>query len=477
MNFYETNWCYKNNTALIEESGNKISYRELFAIADCTCNELEPHKLAFLFCKNDMPSIAVYLGMLRKHIVPILLNQKLSLELIENLIACYQPQILFLPQDDVAFDVSNYNKIRTFHGYVFYQHKKAADYKLHPDLALLLTTSGSTGSPKLVRQSYKNLSSNTAAIVEYLGIDAESRLITTLPMYYTYGLSMLQTHLAAGATVILSEAVIVEKRFWQLLKEYQATTFGGVPYTYEMLKKLRFERMELPDLKVITQAGGRLSPELVSDFADICDKKNIEFFVMYGAAEATARMSYLPPTLAREKSGSIGIAIPHGEFFLEDEAGKVILTAETIGELVYRGDNVMMGYAENYHDLLRDDENQGILHTGDMAKFDDMGLFYIVGRKRRFLKIYGNRVNLVEAEEILHQAGYDCVCTGKDDQMNIYLTNPQGKEDVCVYISRKLGLHQSAFFAYFIEIIPRNESGKILYGELENARKGGEGDI
>lgn len=471
MPFYQMSECKKNCIALVAKTGEMIDYQTLFERVDEIVSFLLPRRIAFVFCKNDEMSILAYLAMLQAKVVPVLVRQSLPPEHFDKLLKQYRPQYLFLPNLQIGESLYGYEIIWQKEGYVLLSSTKDMNYHIHPDLALLLTTSGSTGSPKLVRQSYKNILSNTSAIAEYLEIDARSRLITTLPMYYTYGLSMIQTHLAMGASIILNESAITEKFFWQQLKKYSATTFGGVPYTYEMLKKLRFERMDLPSLRVITQAGGRLSPEFVEYFGEVCDKKNIRFFVMYGAAEATARMSYLPPVFVKEKAGSIGIAIPHGQFFLEDEKGHRLLTRDGVGELVYSGDNVMMGYAQNYHDLLLGDEQQGVLHTGDMARHDSEGFYYIVGRKKRFLKIYGNRVNLMEVEEILCQAGYDCACTGEDDRMNIYLTNQEGKEDVCTFISRKLGLNQSAFFSYTVETIPRNEAGKILYGELEIIKK------
>ena len=194
---------------------------------------------------------------------------------------------------------------------------------------------------------------------------------------------------------------LIDKAFWVLLKTKEATTFGGVPYVYEMLKKLRFPRMDLPNLKILTQAGGKLSRELSEEFATICEQKGIRFLVMYGQAEAAPRMSYLPSEYAISKAGSIGIAIPGGEFWLVDDNGNVIPDSDTVGELIYKGDNVTMGYAASCEDLCKGDENGGVLKTGDMAKQDADGFYYIVGRKKRFLKLFGNRVNLDEVEQLI----------------------------------------------------------------------------
>ena len=210
-------------------------------------------------------------------------------------------------------------------------------------LSLIHISSGSTGSPKFVRQSYKNIEVNTRQIAEYLELDQEERAITTLPMNYTYGLSIINSHLLVGAEILLTDKTMMERGFWSFMKEQKATSFGGVPYTYEMLDKLRFFRMDLPDLKTMTQAGGKLIPELHKKFAEYAAEKGKRFIVMYGQCEATARMGYLPADKAVEKCGSMGIAIPGGVFHLIDVNGEAVTEPHVTGELVYEGENVTLG--------------------------------------------------------------------------------------------------------------------------------------
>ena len=217
----------------------------------------------------------------------------------------------------------------------------------------------------------------------------------------------------------------------------------------------------------MTQAGGKLSKELSAEFSEICAQKGIQFIVMYGQTEATARMSYLPWEYARSKAGSIGIAIPGGTFSLLDDSGKEIEGSNETGELIYSGDNVTMGYAQSWQDLGRGDDNHGVLHTGDMAMRDEDGFYYIVGRKKRFLKLFGNRVNLDEVESLLKTAGYNCVCAGIDDHLKLYCTEETKLEEARMFISKKTGLNIAGFTAIPVKEIPRNESGKILYGKLE----------
>jgi acyl-CoA synthetase (AMP-forming)/AMP-acid ligase II len=418
-----------------------------------------------LLCGNDEESVAAYVGFLRRGAVPMLTSHAMNRELLSGIKEAYRPSYIFLRSKDrpagseQLCSVGKYSLIST--GYEI-------DYVVHPDLALLLTTSGSTGSPKLVRLSHRNIISNTESIIEYLKIKPDDRAITTLPMHYTYGLSIINTHLSAGATLILTNGTLMDRSLWDALKKHRATTFGGVPYTYEILKKLRFERMDLPHLRYITQAGGKLSPELSAEFADICAHKGIKFIVMYGQTEATARMSYLPWEYARSKAGSVGIAIPGGKFTLKDDEGRQISESGVSGELIYSGENVTLGYAENRFDLSKGDERGGVLETGDMAKFDEDHFFYIVGRKKRFLKLFGNRVNLDETERLLKNVGFDCACSGCDDNLKIFVTSSD-IDGVRRYILKNTDINPGGFSVVYLDEIPRNSAGKVLYSELDRS--------
>lgn len=454
---------YSDNTAIIGEDGERNTYNDLVKTADDLSSFIPAREFVFLVCKNSFCSVAAYVGFLRKRIVPLLINPEINKGLFSNLLENYRPDFICCPKGwwgdgGQVYCNAEYRLIKTSYNY---------SHELYTHLALLLPTSGSTGSPKLVRQSYLNIACNASSIAEYLGITAQDKPITTLPMHYTYGLSIINSHLLMGASIIMTDAALVEKKFWHLLKSQKATTFGGVPYTYEMLKKLHFSGMDLPSLRYMTQAGGKLSRELSLEFVKICALKGIRFIVMYGQTEATARMSYLPWEYAETKAGSIGITIPGGRFSLVDANGDIIEERGVIGELIYRGDNVTLGYAQNREDLCKGDENNGILYTGDMAEKDGDGFYYIVGRKKRFLKIYGNRVNLNEMEDLLKSAGYDCACAGSDDNMKIYVTEGQKKGEIKSFISEKTRLSTAGFSIKEIREIPRNEVGKVLYGKLE----------
>lgn len=459
---------FKNNIVVITENGEKITYEQLNKYCRELTDQIGKRCLVFNLCKNEIGSLVGYIGFLNAGIVPVMLKADLDDELLSECINTYKPDFLHVPLD-IAQKFKDCEKVYTHLDYALLKTPYNNVFELNDELALLLTTSGSTGSPKLVRQSYKNIRANTASIIKYLEIDEKERAITTLPMNYTYGISIINTHLMAGASLVLTEKGLMQKEFWQQLKESEATSFGGVPYTYEMLDRLRFFRMQLPFLTTLTQAGGKLAPVLHEKFAKWAQENNKKFVVMYGQTEATARMSYLPPEKAVEKYGSMGIAIPGGKFSLIDVNGVDITEPETVGELVYEGDNVTLGYAENGTDLKKGDERGGRLVTGDMAKFDKDGFFYIVGRKKRFLKIFGNRVNLDETERMIKSnfSNIDCACCGKDDMMSIFLTDSVYNERVLNFMTLKTGLNRAAFKIHDIDEIPKNEAGKTLYKELE----------
>jgi acyl-coenzyme A synthetase/AMP-(fatty) acid ligase len=273
--------------------------------------------------------------------------------------------------------------------------------------------------------------------------------------------------LIVGATILITDKGLMQKEFWNFFKDEGATSFGGVPYTYEILDKLRIYKMDLPSLRTMTQAGGKLLPDLHEKFAKFASETGRHFVVMYGQCEATARMGFLPPDKSVEKKGSMGIAIPGGKFHLIDVDGKDITTPWVAGELVYEGKNVTLGYAECGEDLCKGDERNGVLETGDMAQFDEEGYYYIVGRKKRFLKIYGNRVNLDEVDRLIKsEFGIEAASAGVDDHLHIFVTDVKYSEKVKEFVIAKTKLNPAAFTSHVIDEIPKNDSGKTLYKEL-----------
>lgn len=454
MAFWDTDKVPPRQVALIDDQGQTLTWGELTDRVQALAQLIPARSLVFIFCKNQCETVIGYLACLQQNAVALMLDSDLNETRVRSLIETYRPAFLWREESGT-----------------FRLHSTGLPpFQLHDDLRLLMTTSGSTGSPKLVRLSQRNLESNATSIATYLALSAHERGLVSLPLNYVYGLSILNSHLAAGATLLLTDASVMQREFWQFVRDERASSLAGVPYTWEMLKKLRFMRMDLPDMHTLTQAGGKLAPALVQEFTEFAALHGKRFVVMYGAAEATSRMAWLAPEYARRKSGSIGQPIPGGEFVLLDEQGAVITAPDTDGELVYQGENVALGYAECGSDLALGDTFNGTLHTGDIARVDAEGFYTIVGRKKRFLKIFGNRVGLDEMEVLLKSAFPDltCACDGRDDLLCIFITDAAMQTHVKQYAAELSKLHHSAFCAIVVDEIPKNAAGKTLYHRLKD---------
>ncbi len=451
---------FSEATALLPDNGAALSYGELFARVGRLAKQFSADReLLFILCGQNSETVTGYLAALRANQATALLDGDLDPAVLEHLVQKYCPEWIFeplAPEMEYLYRLGNYGLRRT-------SHCGGENTAIHPDLALLLSTSGTTGSPKMVRLSKNNLHANAASIVQYLGITGRDRAITTLPLHYSYGLSILNSHLAAGAGIVLTDSSIMTRSFWELFKNHQVSSLAGVPYHYEMLLRLRFFDMDLPHLKTLTQAGGRLKPDLVRRFADHARQSDRRFFVMYGQTEAGPRISFVPPELVAAHPDAIGIAIPGGRLWLEDENGKVIDQENREGELVYQGPNVMMGYARCREDLAAGDELGGILHTGDLALRSSNGLYAITGRRKRIIKLFGNRINLDEVEQLLQHQGFDAVCGGRDNSLLVLLTDKGMEAAAKKSLVTALGVHHSAISVQTVSGFQRTGSGKIDY--------------
>lgn len=336
---------------------------------------------------------------------------------------------------------------------------------LHSDLSLLLGTSGSTGAAKAVRLSHANLVANARSIVEYLGVTADDRALLNLPIHYSYGLSILNSHLLAGASVMLDSRSLVDRGLWADAMRQQITSFAGVPYSYELLDQIGLEKIAPPSLRYFTQAGGKLPPATASRYGDLAMSRGWKFYVMYGQTEATARMAYLPPEKLPSEPGAIGIPIPGGRFELRDAEGTAIDGIGEPGELIYAGPNVMMGYATCREDLASP-ALLSELATGDIAERTASGMYKIVGRKSRFLKIFGNRIDLDEVERSLKEENFTAIVTGNDERLVCVATDAAEAGKIEAFVSRLLKLPADRVAMVVASEPPRLPSGKIDYPQL-----------
>jgi acyl-CoA synthetase (AMP-forming)/AMP-acid ligase II len=369
------------------DAGIRLTYQELLDRVEATSRELaalQSRALTFLLSTNTADFVVLYLACLQASLPAVLVDPNAPLAF---LLETYRPSLLLAPERMTFEGFASSRQVSTAGSYLAWQCP--GPRPVHEDLAILLPTSGSTGSPKLVRLREANLSANAVSIAQYLDLGPGERAIQSLPMYYSYGLSVLNSHLVAGGTVILTSLSFILAEFWAIVDGEHCTSFAGIPYMYETLHRLRFDPAGHPSLRTLTQAGGGLGKALISHFHESARKAGARLVVMYGQTEATARISFVPPERLAEKIGSIGIAIPGGRLTLRDVPGM-----ETGREMIYAGPNVMMGYAECAEHLLLGDVLGGVLETGDLAVQDEDGFFHLVGRLNRFAKLFGRRISL-----------------------------------------------------------------------------------
>ena len=454
MCFFWNNTTNLSACAVITPDGQTLTYEQLFRKADEFSIGLKPNSLILIQASNNLASLTAYLSCLRNGHIAMLISREISIAMKNNIVIRYSPDYVYSPNERGEYSLA-YN-----------EYKNRETNRFHPDLALLLSTSGSTGSPKFVRLTRDNIHSNASAIAKYLNLTNKDRAITNLPLFYSYGLSIINSHLNSQGTILLTEESITSPSFWFFFDAYKSTSLAGVPFTYEMLELIRFRDKKIPHLRYITQAGGKLSPEIILRYAQWAKERNIDFFVMYGQTEATARMSYLPIELALQYPDSIGKPIPGGNFYILDEDNNIINTPEVSGELIYTGENVCYGYAEDANDLALGDNNNKTLYTGDIAKFDENGLYYITGRKKRFLKIAGNRFALDELESLFQQNNIPAVCGGVDTKLIVAVTDDQYITPAATFLKSTWKLQKSQYKIIVVKHIPRSETGKILYAKL-----------
>jgi len=426
--------------------------------------------LIALFSDNSITSLAIYLAALRTRQTLMLNNSTTDPSLAHTLCDIYKPNLV-INAGHSPLVTNGYTATPSPSSEMFVMTaQQPCDEPIFEETAVLLSTSGTTGSPKLIRLSYRNLQANAESIAQYLDITDAETPVTSLPLSYSYGLSVMNSHLHAGASMLCTNASLMTKEFWDDFKEYRCSSFAGVPFTYAMLERLRFEHMTLPSLRTITQAGGRLAPEKIQLFADIAKRKDFRFFVMYGQTEATARIAYVPSERLSDKVGAIGIPIPGGHLELHQN-GCRITEPHQEGELVYRGPNVMLGYAESRASLALGNEQGGILYTGDLGHQDADGYFYITGRLNRFVKVFGLRLNLDEIEKMLESGlNRPVACVGTDDILHVIVESPSDHDaqEALKRVVSLYKLHHSAVTTRRLEALPVTSSGKKDYNALRN---------
>lgn len=454
---------FEKDVAIITETGEKFTYYTLNCLQKKWASFVSGRELVLILCSEDIETIVGYISCLMNKIVVIMLDVKTDLDFIKHIIQIYRPNYIWGPSNNAV--VSHNTQIYAYRNYKLVRYN-VNKISIFSELAVLFSTSGSTGNPKFVRLSYDNIEQNTKSIISYLDIDRKQRAAVSLPLSYVYGLSVLHTHLYVGASILLIRRKVFDIQYWDTFNRFKATSISGVPYTYEILKSFNFSKLNLPTLQYMTQAGGHLSEEVISYFLNYSEENNKKFFVMYGQTEATARISYVPYEFLSKKIGSIGIPIRGGEMKIVSEDNSVLSESYKVGEIIYKGRNVSLGYADNIFDLCRGDLNCGVLHTGDIGYFDDDNYFYILGRKNRIKKVLGVRINLDDIEkELKKRFNTNFVCVSTDKYIYIASEEIVNSNEIINFISKKININKSVFSVRTINF-PRNKNGKIDYLEL-----------
>lgn len=454
--FFEQLARYGHRIAAIDGQ-KQLSYQQLSDQCDQLAQHLDlPNKsLIIIKAGNNLATLIGYLTALREHHCVMLVNAEIAETQLTHLIAAYQPQVILSAQDELLPLIT--------------LCETSSSHSIAPELAMLLSTSGSTGAAKQVALSYANIQANADSIVEYLPMLASDASLCHLPFFYSYGLSIINSHLNLGACCVLTELTPVNREFWLLFEKHKISSFGGVPYSYEMLLRLRFTSKSFPHLRYFTQAGGKMAVDKILTFAQYARRQQKQFFIMYGQTEASPRMAFLPSSKVALKPNSIGQAIPQGQFCLKDDSGELVTKKGQSAQLFYKGPNVMLGYVNDSSQLAQFSPAEW-LATGDIAYTDEQGDYFISGRMSRFIKLFGQRIDLDQVERLLAEMQLEAYCCGSDSRLIIALKHTPKDDnagasipDIKMTIAKQLGLHPSTIQMIVYAQLPLTDNGKKDY--------------
>jgi long-chain acyl-CoA synthetase len=456
-NFWDRLAEFGDNPALIDDGGGEVwTYRRLQNHVEAGRDKLHrsSKKLIFLFANNDAGAILCYLSALAAG-QPIYIGKgRVDWAEAGPLLDSYSPDILLWkgPDQDIP---QSYRPIGELFGYRLAECRDARGPIEGGRIGVLLSTSGSLGSPKMVRLARQSLSISAFQVAKALKVQPSHRAITALPLNFVYGLSVVHSHLAAGASLIVTQRSIQDRSFWRLSDEWKATSLAGVPWTFEMLRALSFHNTRPSRLRHLSLSGGALPSNLRSWLVELT-QEGLDFHTMYGQTEAGGRISVLPSELFASKAGSVGFAVEQGAVHCDRNGG-----------IVFQGPNVMLGYATERGELTDNDDLAGVLPTGDTGFLDGDGCLYVTGRTSRIAKLFGLRLNLDEIEAFLStHAGIAVTCT--DQTLNIYVerTRPPEFEVKLHDLVRRLRIPMHCAPVHVLSKLPRTPTGKIHYSEL-----------
>lgn len=447
--------------ALISDSGCHVTYGDLQEDSLRFSRSVDKRCFMIIVADNAVDTFRFYIAAMSGNCVPLLLEPNIFPDYLRNYITRYRPRYIWAPVSWETVLEEAGSVVHRGEAHILVR-TEMDPYPMHPDLALLLTTSGSTGNPKVVRLSHRNLEENAHAIVEELQMNADDRGVTTLPMNYTYGMAILHMHLYAGATLLVTSRRVIDPKFREFIYAEKLTNFQGVPYIHEMMDRMNFYQDPPENLRFVTMGGGKAPEAFQSKLNRLFAQKGIRFFALYGQTEGTTMLTKLPEGCVMNPPDCIGVACygMHAE------------THPETGELIFRGSSVCLGFAYGWEDLNRGDDNQGILYTGDLARIDQQGRIYLLGRLKRIVKMAGKRINMDDVETLVQQSfpGTRCACSGTDDHLHIFITGSTPAREIKLLVSTRLHVSHLSMEIFRISEIPRTDRGKIDYQKMERER-------
>lgn len=462
--FFKIKNSFKNLVAIFDEK-NKVFYSTIINKKKYLTIFFKKKKLVLIICENKIGIIFYYLTIKLLNSALILIDAKTNNSKIKLIIKKYDPDYVVCHKKKITFLKKNYSVIDKSLDAFLLKNLKKNCIKINKNLKILLSTSGSMGSPKLVMLTTSSLKDNTIRISKYLSLTKKSKTITSMPFAYSYMMSVINSHFYVGGSIYVTNKSIIDKRFWKSFIKNNINSFDGVPYMYEIISRFKLEKIFTKKIKFLTQAGGSLGINTKKKIINHCQKNKINFFSMYGQTEASPRISYLDPKLAIKKIGSVGKPLKSYKIKIFDGKGNEIKKKYQIGRIIFFGKNIFSGYAFEKNDL-NNLKKIKKLDTNDLGYLDKNDFVYITGRDRKLAKIYGNRIDINDLETKMSEFKYSIICKEFKGKLKIFYEKKYNKQKILNKLTKITNLNSNAFITSYIKKFPRNIYGKISIGKL-----------
>lgn len=441
--------------AIADDKGNKITYKELAKKAEGLAQYLEERSLVFCLCDHQMETMEFIYEILYLNRVPLLLEADMNKEILDCLVRDYQPQYIYCKKSSDTgreyvhkVEMENHVLLRT----------DFERYPIHSDVALLLSTSGTTGSKKLVKISYDNMIDNAEYGCAHLKMQSGQKGLSPLPVNYAYGISFCIWHWYCGATLLVTENSVLGNEFQKFYAQEKVNNFAATPFTYQILQRLLFWDSEKVEYLNYAISAGAQMPESVQEY--LVSEMKKKFWNGYGQTECFGVLIAANFELGSTKFGSIGKPFQNAEVIVDSDSNEMLIISQS----------VCMGYAHNREQLDEGNVNQGILHTGDVIEIDGEGYIFLRGRLKRYVKILGKRVSLDDLERYLENKypSVDFACTGTDDRIFVFYTGVKNglEKEIIMALDHDMNIPSRFISFQYLNKIPRNLSGKIAYAQL-----------